>query len=445
MNSTSLRVMETLKNALPPNEYESFTSWCSTFYPFQKDWLLEPARFAICNKSRQIGLSHVTAAWAVYRGAFLGETTTIISVGEREALEVLDKAKKHASILVQLGSLWAKNQSRTEDIRFSSGGRIIALPASSGGRSYSGNVVLDEFAYHGIKSEKVWDGAAAVVMHNYSLRVMSTPNGVGNAFHHLWTEPQASQGYAKHEISVHDAIAQGMNIRLDDCWKMARGDPRLFGQLFECKFLDGAEQYIHTNAVMDACTEAEELNSLIHSFEGYYYAGLDVGLVNDLSTLIVIKKREDNVVFIADVKTWKRTEWDIQMRHIEESAYRWGWTRLCVDATGLGAVPAAMLQKKFGARRVEPISFTNANKEEFATELYQIFCDKRIRIPKNSDLVQDICSIKRTITMSGHVRYDAERTARGHADRAWALALAVHACTHRISGNRRLLLPLEKS
>jgi phage FluMu gp28-like protein len=61
-------------------------------------------------------------------------------------------------------------------------------------------------------------------------------------------------------------------------------------------------------------------------------------------------------------------------------------------------------------------------------------------MPKDHELVQDLCSIKRTITSMGNVRYDAEHNARGHADRAWALALAIHACTHRVSGMNRLLM-----
>jgi phage FluMu gp28-like protein len=316
----------------------------------------------------------------VYRGAFLGETTTIISVGEREALEVLDKAKKHARVLSQLGSQWAYHEARSEDIRFRSGGRIIALPASSGGRSYSGNVVLDEFAYHGLKSDKVWDGAAAVVMHQYALRVLSTPNGVGNAFHHLWTEEQANKGYAKHQITVHQAIEEGMDIRLDDCWKMAKGDPRIFGQLFECSFLDGEEQYIPTEPILYACRDQAELCGHIQSFEGPIFAGLDVGLTNDLSALILVKQRSDQVVFVVDVKTWKRTEWETQMKHIEDSARLWNWQRLCVDANGIGAVPAQLLQKKFGLRRVEPIHFTNQSKEELVEfVIFGVALDKDVK------------------------------------------------------------------
>jgi hypothetical protein len=43
-------------------------------------------------------------------------------------------------------------------------------------------------------------------------------------------------------------------------------------------------------------------------------------------------------------------------------------------------------------------------------------------------LREDICAIRREITTAGNVRYDAPHTDEGHADAAWALALALHAC-----------------
>ena len=80
------------------------------------------------------------------------------------------------------------------------------------------------------------------------------------------------------------------------------------------------------------------------------------------------------------------------------------------------------------------MDFTNLSKDQLATGLYQAFADKMIRIPKDAELIKDISSIKRTITPTGAVRYDAPRTAKGHADRAWSLALAVYACTNSPRG-----------
>lgn len=418
-------LLRTLSEALPRSEFAALSAWVETFYPFQRAWLLEPERFAVCNKSRQIGFTHSTAGWAVIRGALLGETTTAISIGARESAEILDKATKHASILADLGSKWARARQHGDYLDFESGGRIIALPASSGGRSFSGNVILDEFAFHEGKSDKVWDAASAVAMHGFCVRVVSTPNGVGNLYHELWSNPAATKGWARHEITIDAAIAQGFPVDLDDCWKMAHGDPRVFAQLFRCSFLDGAEQYIPSAAITAAVTDP------MPEVEGENFAGLDIGLVNDLASLTTITQDHRGECWERETLTWKRTEWETMQTEIEAAFRRWGWRRLCVDSTGLGAVPTQLLQRKLGKQRVEAVNFTASAKEELATTLYQAFSDSVLHIRRDAELVQDLASIKRIVTSTGAVRYDAERTTRGHADRAWSLALGLMACSNK--------------
>ena len=62
-----------------------------------------------------------------------------------------------------------------------------------------------------------------------------------------------------------------------------------------------------------------------------------------------------------------------------------------------------------------------------AYPLRQKFEDKTIRIPDTADIRSDLHSVKRTVSISGNVRFIGERNENGHADRFWALALAVEA------------------
>jgi phage FluMu gp28-like protein len=432
--------LATYQRTLPPAEYAALAAWTSTFYPFQVDWLLEPERFAACNKSRQIGLSHTTSGVGVLWGAIHGELTTVISIGERESAEVLDKAKKHAQVLCGLGSKMARivrGKDSATEIRFASGGRLLALP-STGGRSFTGNVFLDEYAYQERPSE-VWDAAAAVTMlGGYRIRVASTPNGVGNDFHALMTDPDRNRGWALHEIPISRAIEQGYPVNIDDCWKIAKGDPRLFAQLFKCQFLDGALQYIPTEYV-ERCSTDE-----LYSITGQYYAGLDVGVSNDLTCLVVVayEPGDDGIAKVQLLRTCKRTNLDTLHALIDQAMSHYGIRKLAVDATGIGAFPAQELVKRWG-NRIEPFTFTNKSKEDLATGLYGWTTAERLRIPRTGHgmphieagagdaLRADLCSIRREVTTAGNVRYDAPRTDKGHADRAWALALALHAIGKR--------------
>lgn len=418
---------------LPQRERRALEAWCKTFYDFQLAWLFEPEDFAASVKARQIGFSHTTAAATILWAVFLSDTSTVISVGEREAKEVLDKAKQHAALLRDFGSKWAtvRGKDAAEEVRFSSGGRVIALPQTSGGRSFSGNVFLDEFAYVQ-NSKQLWDGALAVTQHGYKARIASTPNGVGNDFHGLISKPEQHAGWALHEIPIQRAIDAGMRVDLGRCWKMAKGDPRIFDQLFNCKFLDGDLQYIPTELV-NRCSVDD-----LYTWEGDFFAGLDIGRTNDLTALIVVRLVGDTAKLVS-LKTCKRTDQDALDALVDGAFQSYGLRRLAVDSTGIGAFPAEAMQKKHGSHRVEPVTFTLGSKEDLATTTFQFFKTGQVQIPKTDDVAhdcetggadalrQDVCSIQRIVTPAGNIRYDAPHTDDGHADRAWALALALYA------------------
>ena len=105
-----------------------------------------------------------------------------------------------------------------------------------------------------------------------------------------------------------------------------------------------------------------------------------------------------------------------------------GLRRCAVDSTGLGA-QLAEEASAFGRGRVEPVVFTGAVKEDLALTLRRAFEDRALRIPASPAIREDIHSVRRTVTSAGNLRFEAARTGRGHADRFWALALAVHAAT----------------
>jgi phage FluMu gp28-like protein len=413
------------QQALPAGEYAALDSWVDTFWPFQSAWLLDSGQLAVCNKSRQIGLSHTTSAVGVLWGAFHGETTTFISIGQLESSEVLKKAKGHAEVLRRLGSRMArpKRESATE-IEFTSGGRIIALP-SSGGRSFTGNVFLDEFAYQEHASE-VWDAASAITtLGDLKIRAASTPNGMGNEFHQLVKRAKApGSKWSVHEIPMRAAIAQGYPVDIDKCWEIAKGDQRLFDQLFNCKFLDGEQQYIPTEAIEYCAQDYPD------DCQGECYAGLDIGRSSDRTELIIVRKNPTGWRAQVYSEGCKRTSYeDVERLAATAFSPKWRCTRLCVDATGMGTFPAEQLQRKFGTHRVEPVLFTQAVKEELATSLYTAFTQRTVFIKRHDEqLRDDLCAIRRIITTAGNIRYDAPQTDEGHADKAWALALALHSC-----------------
>jgi hypothetical protein len=69
------------------------------------------------------------------------------------------------------------------------------------------------------------------------------------------------------------------------------------------------------------------------------------------------------------------------------------------------------------------------SKEDMATGVFQTAVDGQLRIPaslpESGRLFNDLASVRRIVGTTGLVKYDAPHTIEGHADTAWALALAL--------------------
>lgn len=437
---------------LPANEFGVLSEWLDSFFRFQRDWILETAKVALACKARQIGYSHSSAGKAVLKAVYHGETTTIISVGDRESKEVLDKCKRHANVLVRAGSHMARRvRSSASVLEFPSGGRIIALPAS-GGRSFTGHVILDEFAYHEHAAE-VWDAAAAVALLGFTISIVSTPNGVGNDFANLWDELLAGRmppSWVGHEVDVERAIADGYPVDKKECWAIAQNDPRIYDQLFRCKFLDNLLQYI-TSDLINMGTEALKAPWVEYSpqtlllLAGAYepdakrrrFGGLDIGEKRDKTSLVILEEDKDDELHTIHIESHSRTDDEVIDSLAAKAFDFYGVQRLAGDETGIGTFPSKRIRRNYGSR-FEPVTFSLKTKEAMCTAAYDLFSKKRIHVPREYPfgkvdegalLRDDIAAIRREVTAAGNVRFDAQRTKKGHADRAWAHFLAIHAAS----------------
>jgi phage FluMu gp28-like protein len=112
--------------------------------------------------------------------------------------------------------------------------------------------------------------------------------------------------------------------------------------------------------------------------------------------------------------------------------------RCCIDAGGVGMQLAETAEQRHGPHRVEAITFTQAVKSQLAGALRLAIESRRISLPDDDRIREDLHSIRRMVTPSGNVRLDAARSSLGHGDRFWAAALAVHAAVSGVSHVERL-------
>ncbi len=211
---------------------------------------------------------------------------------------------------------------------------------------------------------------------------------------------------------------------------MARGDARVYDQMFRGSFLDNDLQYIPTQMVTDATALGWP------PVVGSRYAGLDLGLERDRTSLVIVEEY-GGLWRVAHLESHPKTDDELIDRLVEQAFTKHGVKRFAVDATGLGSLPAKRMRRSRGPR-IDSVVFSNAVKEDLATRLYDVMSQGQLSLPSSyrntqlghdegAQLRDDICSIRRKISAQGTVRYEAPRSDQGHADRAWALMLALYA------------------
>ncbi len=163
--------------------------------------------------------------------------------------------------------------------------------------------------------------------------------------------------------------------------------------------------------------------------------GVDVGREHDLTVIWVVERVED-VCFTRRVVCLEKATFAQQEETLYGMAALPNLKRCCVDQTGIGRQFAERAAERFGRYKVEGITFTSGVKEDLAYSTRAAFEKKSVRIPGDNFIRADLRSLRKEATASGNIRFSGERTKNGHADRFWALALALHAARRPASVNR---------
>lgn len=387
-------------------------------YHYQKKWLDDTSRLKICLKARQIGMSLTLCFEALKIASEKRCNILILSTSERQSYEVMDKIHNLIDAFRQFSKIQLHRESRSELV-LPNKSKIISLPASpTTVRGYSGHVFLDEFAFHR-DAKAIWRAMQPTISKGYSLRVISTPAGKSGMFYDIWSNDD--NGFSKHKIDIYDAIKDGLKVDL--ALLKNSTDAESFAQEFECVFVDEAWSYFPMELIQSAISaECDYWNGVL---KGQMYFGIDIGRKKDLTVTIAVEKIQDTF-YVRDIKTLHHKTFAEQRQTIEDMKETLHPLRICIDASGLGMQLSEELKLQYGSM-VEPIGFTAQVKEDLVTKSRILFEKGLIKIPQDLDLIRDIHSIKKTVTIAGNVRFDADRTDAGHADRFWALALALHA------------------
>ncbi len=164
-------------------------------YPFQDecvDQFLEN-RFNIVLKSRQLGLSTLVAAYAVWMAIFQREKNILIiatklSVAQNFIIKVKTMIRALPKWLL-LPEIVANNK---QMIQFSHGSQIKAIPTSEdAGRSEALSLLIVDEAAFVRNFDTIWTGIYPTISTGGRVIILSTPNGVGGQYHKLYVDADA--------------------------------------------------------------------------------------------------------------------------------------------------------------------------------------------------------------------------------------------------------------
>jgi len=158
-------------------------------YPFQERTLeeLRDNRFNIILKSRQTGISTLSAGFSLWKMLF-NEDFNVLVIATKQ--EVAKNLVTKVRVMHELLPSWLKGSSLEDNklsLRLSNGSQIKAIASSpDAGRSEALSLLIFDEAAFIDDIDEIWTSAQSTLSTGGSCIALSTPNGVGNWFHKTW-------------------------------------------------------------------------------------------------------------------------------------------------------------------------------------------------------------------------------------------------------------------
>jgi phage FluMu gp28-like protein len=422
--------------------------------PYQAQWLADTSRIKIWEKSRRIGATFVQGYEDTEYCALAKKQRKVYfsSADESAAKEYIDYIRFWSEKLnFAVTDIYEDFIDTERDITaltavFKNQSKIFAMTSNPKRfRSKGGKIILDEFAFNNDQAA-LWGAAKPCITWGYPVRILSTYNGMSNKYYHFVEDIKRGKlNWSLHTTPITVAVEQGLADKIMEreltpeerqAWidqeRADCADEDIWLQEYMCTPVDSAGAFLSYDLIRaceadDILVSYQDIKDRTARFPGGLYAGVDIGRKKDLTVVTAIEKTGAGYT----TRFYKEL---YQATFEEQKILLWGlyshpdFRRVCHDATGLGMQIAEEAVHDFGKFRVEPITFTATVKEQLAYGLYRKLEDRRITIPRDDSIREDLHSIRKLVTSSGNIRFDVGKSdANGHADRFWSIALAVEA------------------
>jgi hypothetical protein len=209
-----------------------------SLYPFQEKVLalFQDNPYSIILKSRQLGISTLTAGFSLWMMVFHKDKNILcIATKQDTAKNMVTKVK----FMYENLPSWLKisaDENNKLTLRLSNGSQIKATSAASdAGRSEAVSLLLIDEAAFIENIGEIWASAQQTLATGGGCIALSTPYGTGNWFHQTWVRAENKENDflpIKLPWYVHPERDEAWRARQDELL----GDPRMAAQECDCDF-----------------------------------------------------------------------------------------------------------------------------------------------------------------------------------------------------------------
>ncbi|ERJ39095.1 MULTISPECIES: terminase family protein [Burkholderia] len=457
--------------------------------PYQQKWCADTSPVKVCEKSRRVGLSWGEAAdSALLAASQRGMDVWYVGYNKDMAQEFIrdcaDWAKFYSLAADEIEETEEVFQDKDGDksilafvIRFASGFRVTALSSRpSNLRGKQGRVIIDEAAFHEQLGELL-KAAMALLMWGGQVHIISTHDGVDNAFNELVTDVRTGKKpYSLHRITFEDAVRDGLYqricLRKGEAWT-AEGEakwvkdirasygadaeeeldcvPKNSGGAWLSRALIESRMSADTPVLRWACKQGFEvlpdhiraaecrdwleatLGPLLAALpaDARSYNGEDFGRTGDLTVHVPLIEQQNlirRVPFIVELR-------NVPFRQQEQIAFYLldrlpRFTGGAFDARGNGQYLAEIAMQRYGASRIQQVMLSESWYREHMPPVKAAFEDGTLDgLPKDADVLADLRAVQviKGVPRIPDVRTTGQDDGKRHGDAAVAVALAYYA------------------
>jgi len=394
------------------------------FKPFnyQQKLLSDTNKRIIACMGRQTGKTTTIATKAIHYAYTHPKTTTlIISPSLRQSMIMFDKILTftHSNPLLRKS---IARKTRTI-IQLTNASTIIALLCSEHLlRGYTANLAIcDEASFipETIITEIVYPMLSTT---NGTAIFLSTPWDKNHFFYKAFLNPQ----YSTHKVrsAENPLIPQAFLAEMQQ-----NMTTEAYKREYLAEFTEAATSYFPQELIRQCIEHAQRLGLEPYATleqqipKGDYYAGLDLGKLQDHSALAVVQREAETLKLVYTHEFPLQTAYTEVIATTARANTRFHLQKLLADQTGIGEPILEELQAQ--GITAEGATLTQETKAEILTHLKLAMQQQRLAIPYDKRLCQQINDQQYAYAKSGKLSFS--HPPNTHDDQLWALALAVYA------------------